>query len=65
MPLRVLEEVGWLGQVSNKCPFGLSEQTLGKMAVGKPTIRRTVVGKTSIIQKITRQIDMVSQGHIP
>jgi len=51
-----------LGQVSNKGWLG--EQTLGKTALGKWTIRpnnigQTIVGKISIIRKIIWQIDML------
>jgi len=39
----------------------LGLQILGKLAVGKSTIWRTIVGKMSIIRKIIRQINMVSR----
>jgi len=63
MPMQGAAHHNWLGQVSNKCPFGLGEQTLGKMAVGKSTVRQTIVGELSVIQKIIRRILMVSKSN--
>jgi len=44
----------------------IRQTVIGKLAVGKSTIKQTIAGETSVIRKIIRQIGMVSSnsGHL-